>query len=78
MYPEDDKQWYENSNNIVLLQIPNRLFLREFYNRTSEPKVLFKEPDLDDEPTAMACLEGATSNLPLLLKDYQHSLIKND
>jgi len=72
-HPEEEQKWYEESNNIVLLQVPNEkelLALKEKAN--GYPVSLFREPDVNDEATAIALGPEArplTSNLPLLLKD---------
>lgn len=67
---EADRRWYEQSNNLVLLQVPGQKELLEFYERACGSKVLFREPDLEGEATAVASLDKkATSNLPLLLRE---------
>lgn len=71
-HPEEDRAWYEGSNNLVLLQIPNEeelLRLKEKANGT--PASLFREPDIADEATALAIAPSGkklVSNLPLLLR----------
>ena len=72
-HPEEDRAWYEGSNNLVLLQIPDEkelLALRDQVNGC--PASLFREPDVDDEATALALGPGSRrliSNLPLLLRE---------
>jgi len=72
--PEIDKDWYENSNNLVVLQAPSKEELaRIAYELTVQDVALsmFKEPDLGDELTAIAVApEGGRylSTLPLALR----------
>lgn len=71
-HPAEDRAWYENSNNLVLLQVPNEEALLGLLERSRGiSSSLFREPDLGDEATALA-LEGRgrrlVGNLPLLLK----------
>ena len=72
-HPAEEKKWYTESNNIVLLQVPNEAELLSLKKRANGyPASLFREPDVDDEATALALAPDAkpiTSNLPLLLKD---------
>jgi peptidyl-tRNA hydrolase len=71
-HPEEDRAWYEGSNNLVLLQVPDErelLALRE--KADGCPASLFREPDLGGEATALAFGPAArktVSNLPLLLR----------
>jgi len=71
-HPEEDRAWYEGSNNLVLLQVPDEkalLALRDQANGC--PASLFREPDVGDEATALALGSSArriVSNLPLLLR----------
>jgi peptidyl-tRNA hydrolase len=73
-HPEEDKKWYTESNNLVLLQVPNEtelLALKERAEADGIPASLFREPDVDNEATALALgPEGRKllCNLPLLLK----------
>lgn len=71
-HPEEDRSWYEGSNNLVLLQVPDEEALLGLLERSSGiSSSLFREPDLGDEATALA-LEARgrrlVSNLPLLLR----------
>jgi peptidyl-tRNA hydrolase len=74
-HPREDVDWYENSNNVVLLQVPSKEELVELaYKATCAglPVSIFREPDVNDEPTAIALLgRGAkrlVSSLPLALR----------
>jgi peptidyl-tRNA hydrolase len=71
-HPEEDRAWYEGSNNLVLLQIPNEAELLKLKERANgTPLALFREPDINDEATALAIAPSGrrlVSNLPLLLR----------
>lgn len=71
-HPAEDRAWYENSNNLVLLQVPDEEALLELRERANgTPTSLFREPDVDDEATALAIAPSGRkliSNLPLMLK----------
>ena len=75
LHPELDKEWYENSNNLVVLQAGSEdelyaLADRAFYDKI--PYATFIEPDFDDEMTAVAlgyAGQKLVSNLPLALKE---------
>jgi len=71
----EENEWFRFSNNIVLLQVPTKEALVELaYKAVNEdiPCSMFKEPDVNDEPTAIALLgRGAkklVSSLPLALR----------
>lgn len=72
-HPEIDRAWYANSNNLVLLQIPNEAELLELHKSLGDiPSSLFREPDVNDEATAIAIAPSgrrSISNLPLLLRE---------
>ena len=73
-YPDINREWYEKSNNIVVLQAGSKEELAKIaYDLTNHGvKVsLFKEPDLGDELTAIAVEPAGAkylSCLPLALK----------
>lgn len=79
-HPEVNSEWYEKSNNIVLLQVPNKESLVELAYRMMQEKIalsLFREPDLQDEPTALALSPQAArhlSSLPLALRKPRQSV----
>jgi len=71
----EENRWFRYSNNIVLLQVPTKEELIALaYKVVNEdiPVSMFKEPDVDDEPTAIALLgrqaKKMVSNLPLALR----------
>jgi len=73
----EENEWFRFSNNIVLLQVPIKEELIELaYKATCDdiPCSIFREPDVGDEPTAIAILgRGAkklVSNLPLALRAH--------
>lgn len=74
-HPGIDKEWYEESNNLVVLQIPDLdalLALRDRMVESGVPGALFHEPDFNDEATALAVApagERLVSSLPLALRE---------
>ena len=74
-YPEIDQQWYSNSNYIALLSVENETALRWFIDRADMEGIkhaIFREPDIDNEITAIAMEPGKASkkicsSLPLAL-----------
>jgi peptidyl-tRNA hydrolase len=73
-HPEVNTDWYERSNNIVVLQVENKEELAKIAYGLSKQGLavcMFKEPDLNDELTAIAAEPGAgtsLSSLPLALR----------
>jgi peptidyl-tRNA hydrolase len=73
-HPEVDKVWYRDSSNIVCLEVESEEDLLHLADRVAGvTKSIsgFREPDLDDEITAVAFGPEAASllsNLPLALK----------
>jgi peptidyl-tRNA hydrolase len=66
-FPELDRQWFEQSNNLVVLQVPT---LEDLEKLVVDGGVIapFHEPDLNGELTAAAFAAGRTlSSLPLAL-----------
>jgi len=73
-HPAIAQHWYRNSNNLVVLQVPNEECLLALAERAQEAGIahsVFREPDYDETATAVA-LEPAgrrlVSTLPLLLR----------
>jgi peptidyl-tRNA hydrolase len=73
-HPEVDQAWYTGSNNLVVLQVANKEALVKLaYDLTCKGAnvSIFREPDLHDEPTALAVGplgEKHLSTLPLALR----------
>jgi len=73
-FPELDREWFERSNYIALLEVPNEYFLKELVEmaRMGDYKVAqFHEPDIGDQLTAIALEPSAKSickSLSLALK----------
>lgn len=73
-HPQIDAQWYEESNNLVCLQVPDEDGLLKLMERVRDARVplsVFEEPDYDGEATALAIApQGArwVSSLPLALR----------
>src|SRR5690348_12155698 len=76
-WPEIDRQWYEISNYLVLLSVEDETTLRELFTRAKEIGIKcswFKEPDLDNQITAITLEPGDKSSkfcarLPLTLSE---------
>lgn len=72
-YPELDKLWYERSNYLALLSVPDERALSRLLNRARGrliPAVGFREPDLSESLTAVALAskaKGLVRRLPLAL-----------
>lgn len=72
--PSADREWFEKSNTLVLLETPDESALEALLGHAAKkgvPHAMFREPDLQDELTAIAI--GWTgrrlvSRLPLALK----------
>lgn len=73
------REWFEDSNYLVLLQVPDEndlLALAARFRDACIPFVPIREPDFDDSLTALAIApslksEKMLSRLPLLLKEPQ-------
>lgn len=71
----EENQWFRYSNNIVVLQVPSKEELVALaYKATCDdtPCSIFREPDVNDEPTAIALMgrqaKKLVSSLPLALR----------
>jgi peptidyl-tRNA hydrolase len=80
-HPDVAKYWTENSNYIGILQVPDESSLISLMNEAETQGIYmsaFREPDLDDEFTAVA-FEPCTASrelcqdLPLALVEYAMS-----
>lgn len=77
-FPTVSRRWHKNHKNLVVLAAPNELALIDLFKKAEEKGlkcVLFKEPDIGNETTAIAIephelTYKLTSNLPLALKKY--------
>ena len=74
-HPEVDLEWYEVSNHLAFLEVPDEAALHRLVERARLKGLavaVFREPDLDNRVTAIA-LEPAAKNLcrglPLALAD---------
>lgn len=73
-YPEADRAWFENSNTIVLLAASNEAHLGVIVDQArcrEYPVACFREPDRDNELTAIALGpdgKSLTRKLPLALQ----------
>ncbi len=74
-HPEEERSWHHDSNNLVVLQVPSEEALEDlcasiYYEDI--PVSCFREPDLDDELTAIAAGPAAKRllrELPLALHE---------
>jgi peptidyl-tRNA hydrolase len=72
-HPEVDREWFEASNVLVLLEVPDERSLIELADEARSRRVpvsLFREPDIGDAATALALgPEGRrlVSRLPLAM-----------
>jgi peptidyl-tRNA hydrolase len=56
-HPEADREWFKESNTLVLLAVPNERSLRDLgakAMRAGIPFTEFREPDIGNEVTATA------------------------
>lgn len=56
-HPDHDRSWFERSNTLVCLKVPNEESLMQLHNRVRArdvPASLFREPDLNGQATALA------------------------
>jgi len=75
-HPDIDQDWYNNSNYLALLSVENENEIHWFIDRANAQGIkyaTFKEPDLDNQVTAMVLEPGKHSKklcakLPLALK----------
>jgi Peptidyl-tRNA hydrolase PTH2 len=76
-HPETNKEWFEQSNYLGFLSVANELELNRIIELAAMQNIkcsVFKEPDIDNQITAIALAPGAKSkklcsNLKLALKD---------
>lgn len=78
-YPAKFFTWQVNQKNIVLLSTKDEQSLINLFDKIEGEKVLFKEPDINDQVTAICFCPTekdckATSKLPLALKEYGNGL----
>ncbi len=75
-HPETDRAWFEQSNTLALLALPNEATLGVLLVRASRHKVpvsAFREPDRGNELTAIALGpqgKQLTKHLPLALSTH--------
>ena len=73
-HPEVDREWYEQSNNLVCLQVADEDALLELFERAQSAEVAtstFREPDFGGSATAVAIGPAGkrlVSNLSLALR----------
>ena len=78
-YPEQARDWRDNSNFLIILSVENEekiLALVKELDRTEMAWTEFREPDINNELTALAVLpnrytEKFFRNLPLALREVK-------
>lgn len=76
-HPEVDREWFERSNYLGLLSVSDEIELKNLIERASLQGIrfsIFREPDIEDQITAIALEPGPKSKklcsrLPLALGD---------
>lgn len=76
-HPDINKEWYEKSNYLGFLSVPNETELCRLIEKADENNIrysVFREPDINNQITAIAIEPGSKSkklcsNLKLALKD---------
>lgn len=76
-HPDINKEWYEKSNYLGFLSVPNENELCRLIEKADENNIrysVFREPDINNQITAIAIEPGSKSkklcsNLKLALKD---------
>lgn len=72
-HPDIDRKWFEQSNTLAFLSVPDEWTLRKLADKADDQDLRlssFREPDLDNAMTALALEPGLVSrrlcrNLPL-------------
>ena len=73
-YPDEEERWFQESNTICILDVPDEQALHALLERAQEGGLkvaAFREPDLEGELTALTLEPRAKSlcrNLPLALR----------
>lgn len=62
-HPEIEKAWFDNSNNIVILQVKDLNELADFLDSAGYAIARFHEPDFNDQLTAIAVEPDARRHL---------------
>ncbi len=78
-YPDISKKWNKESNYLIILSVENEEQLLLFLEKVKYRDIKyteFREPDIDNQLTAIAIEPGEnsrklTSKLPLALKEYE-------
>ena len=78
MYRTTLTEWHEQSNNLVILTVPDEFALADLAAKAFETRtnhVLVREPDLGNELTAIALApqpsaQKLTANMPLAGREY--------
>lgn len=84
-HPDTYKRWYENSNTLAVLSVPDEHHLRNLVKDLAQNGIrysIFNEPDIDNQMTSVAIEPhvGAyklCSSFPLALKEFRKTTIIN-
>lgn len=63
-HPEVDRQWFEQSNYLGLLSVANEIELQDLISMAAQQDIkfsIFREPDIEDQITAIALAPGPKS-----------------
>lgn len=63
-FPQLSKSWIESSNYLVILEVDNEIQLKSLIDKAEQIGIcysVFKEPDLDNQVTAVAFEPGELS-----------------
>jgi len=63
-HPEVDRQWFEQSNYLGLLSVANEIELQDLISMAVQQDIkfsIFREPDIEDQITAIALAPGPKS-----------------
>lgn len=75
-HPIEDRQWYEESNTLALLAVPDEEALAQLLDRAHQAGIAaaeFREPDRGNELTAIALSPRAKKlcqRIPLALRNH--------
>ena len=74
--PHDFEAWRNHSNYVIVLEVPSTEILQLLEESSTLPTIDVREPDLEDELTALAFIpsplvKSALANLPLAGKHFR-------
>ncbi len=77
-YPELTRRWFDESNYLILVSVPNEEVLLDHAATIGVPNAVIREPDLNNEATAVAVGPSETAwralaQLPLAFREVAMS-----